>query len=135
MSDVTFLADEVRRAPARIADGRVLVEPARLKDALGWTLEAEGLCRGDVCVPVRDRSALFVDDRLDIERVARALGRSAVVDTEAELVAIALPTERRRQALEHLVAAPFELRDLDGAPRRLEEWRGTKKLLVAFASW
>jgi hypothetical protein len=50
-------------------------------------------------------------------------------------MAVALPAEQRRQALDSLEAPPFTLPDLGGAAHQLEEWRGTKKLLVAFASW
>jgi hypothetical protein len=135
MPDITFIGDDVRTASATVEDGKVLVEPAQLRDALGWTLEPDGLCRGDVCVSVRDRVALFVDGRLDVERVAGALGRPVVADPEAGVVAIALPAEQRRAALDTLVAPSFELDDLHGVPHPLDQWRGTKKLLVAFASW
>jgi peroxiredoxin len=58
-----------------------------------------------------------------------------VVDVGAGLMAVALPAELRRQALEDLRAPAFELPDLDGKLRRLDEWLGRKILLVTFASW
>ncbi len=58
-----------------------------------------------------------------------------VVDAEAGLVALSLPAEARRRALRELTAPGFELPDLDGVPHRLDEWHGTKRLVVAFASW
>jgi hypothetical protein len=135
MSSVTIIGYDVRSIDADVDDDRVLIDAAHLPDALGWELKPEGLCRDDVCVPVRDQSTLFVDDRIDIARVAAALGQPAVVDGEARVVSVALPTEQRRQALDALVAPSFELADLDGTMHQLEEWRGRKKLLVAFASW
>lgn len=135
MPEVTIISDDVRTVDATVSDGRILVDPATLSDALGWELKPEGLCRDDVCVPVRDPRALFADDRLDLERVADALGRPVVVDADARLASVALPAEERRRALDSLVAPSFELADLQGELHRLEEWHGRKRLLVAFASW
>ncbi len=132
---VAVITDEVRTMEASIRDGRVLVEPAALQVGLGWTLKPEGLCRGDVCVPVRDPAALHIEGRLDIEAVAGALGRQVVVDAEAGLVAMALSGEQRRAALDGLRAPAFTLADLDGADHHLDEWQGRKKLLVAFSTW
>ena len=129
---VTFLADDTRSVEADVTDdGRVLVAPERLADAIGWELKPEGLCRDGMCVPV----ALPGDEPPDVAAVAKALGRPVVVDGAAGVVAMALDAEARRQALGALRAPPFTLADLDGAPHALDEWRGRKKLLVAFASW
>ena len=135
MPNVTIIADDTNTVDAEIADGRVLVEPDQLPGALGWTLKPEGLCRDDVCVPVRHRDSLFHDDRLDVAAVADALGRPAVVDVDAGIVAVALGRDQRRDALQLLVAPDFELADLDGTRHRLSEWRGRKRLLHAFSSW
>jgi hypothetical protein len=137
MPQVTIIEDETRTVEATVDGDGVLIEPGRLGDALGWELKAEGLCRGDVCVPVRDPAGLRPADagRLDLAAVAAALGRPVVVDAQAGLAAVALPAEQRRQALESLQAPPFALHDLDGVTHQLSEWRGRKKLLVAFASW
>lgn len=135
MVEVTVISDEMRSVDANVSPGRILVAPAQLPEALGWELKPEGLCRDDVCVPVRRPSDLFVDGELDLAAVATALGRPAVVDADAGIVAVALDAEVRRQALDDLVAPPFALADLDGGVHALDEWRGQKKLLSAFASW
>jgi hypothetical protein len=135
MPEVTIISDDVRTIEATLSDGSVLVDPAELSAALGWELKPEGLCRDDVCVPVRDQRSLFVDDQLDVARVADALGRPIVFDTDARVASIALPAEERRRALDSLVAPTFELADVHGRLHRLEEWHGRKRLLVAFASW
>ena len=135
MAPVTVIAVDTTTVVGQIDGARVLVSPSSLTTALGWTLKPEGLCRDDVCVPVRDRDALRSDDLLDVAAVASALGRQSVVDPGAGLVAVALGTEQRRAALQMLVAPDFELPDLDGTPHRLSEWRGRKRLLHAFSSW
>jgi hypothetical protein len=135
MTPVTIITEDTATVDAQVDGGRVLVTPESLPEALGWTLKPEGLCRDDVCVPVPDRDALFAGDRLDVDAVAGALGRPAVIDADAGLVAVALDAERRREALRMLTAPDFELPDLDGTPHRLSEWHGTKRLLHAFSSW
>jgi hypothetical protein len=135
MPPVTIIMDDTATVDAAVDGDRILIDPASLPAALGWTLKPEGLCRDDTCVPVRDRSALFTDDRLDLGAVVGALGRPAVVDGPAGLVAVGLDAAPRRTALRSLVAPQFTLPDLDGNPHELSEWRGRKRLLHAFSSW
>src|SRR5215213_7222072 len=111
---VTIVSDAATDVDAEIVDGRVLVDLDALPVALGWTLKPEGLCRDDVCVPVRDRDALFVGTRVDVVAAAAAVGLPTVVDRDAAIVAVALDREHRRAALESLTAPDFVLRDLDG---------------------
>ncbi len=131
--DLTVITDEPHPVPAVVVDSRVLVEPGDLPAAIDWTLKPEGLCQADVCVPVRDRDGLFVGERLDLGAVAGALDRPYLVDEGVAV--LGEPRATRRLAATGLQAPAFELPDLDGAHHRLEEWRGRKKLLVAFASW
>ena len=136
MVDVTVISDETRAVDADVSDGRILVDPAQLPGALGWELKPEGLCRGDVCVPVRDPAEpLRRRPRSTSRRWApRSGGRSWSTPTRVSR-AVALDGETRRRALNELVAPSFELPDLDGNLHALEEWHDRKKLLVAFASW
>ena len=134
---ITIIDDRARTVEAEPDGmrGTFLIDAHRLPDALGWELKPAGLCRLDTCVPVADMASLAVGDRLDLSAVADALGRPAVVDVEAGLMAVALPADLRHQALDDLRAPAFELPDVDGKPRRLDEWLGRKVLVVAFASW
>ncbi len=137
MTHITIV-DEAARHVEAIADpgrGTFLVDPDRLPQALGWELKASGLCREGTCVPVPDVDALMVGGRLDLMAVGRALGRAVVVDLDAGLAAMSLPSELRRRALVDLRAPAFELPDVDDNPCRLDDWLGMKKLLVAFSSW
>ncbi len=133
--DVTVITDEERTIDATVDGGRVLLDPALLPDTLGWEVKPEGLCQGLVCVPVPDRDALFSGHLVDVGAVAATLGRQVVVDGPAGVLAMALPAEERRRALEALEAPPFTLPDLDGVDHDLDEWRGRKRLLLAFSSW
>ena len=59
--------------PARIAEGRVGIASDEIARRLGWQLRAEGLCRGDVCVPIDDPDALLNDGDVDLAALAEPL--------------------------------------------------------------
>jgi peroxiredoxin len=134
MTSITVLADGDHTVRADVRDGRVLIGAEDLAPVLGWTLKPQGLCRDDTCVPVRD-GGIVVGDRVDLVAVADALGRPAVFDEPSGVVAVGEPSDLRRRALSEGVAPPFELPDVDGRPHGLADYRGDKKVLVAFATW
>jgi hypothetical protein len=109
----------------------LLVDPDDLA-ATGWTLKPEGLCRGDVCVPVRDRDALVSPDGIDVRAFARTLGRPIAVDPDAS---IAVLGEAETTGPRSLNAPDFTLPDVDGNPVSLRSFDGRKRLLIAWASW
>ena len=115
---------------------RVLLQPAEIKRALGWSLEEQGLCRGDVCVPIADRGSL-IGERGDVDLVTLAdlLGRPLSIDREEGVAVLGTGIEERARSLASLEAPDFELPDLSGRMHRLSEHRGKKVLLIAYASW
>jgi hypothetical protein len=130
VTTITVINESERTVNADVTDGRVSLTPQDLHDAIGWELKPQGLCRDSVCVPFRSRGA-----SVELDAAAAALGRAVVVDGEAGVVALALPAEERRRAVDARSAPPFSLPDLDGTVHDLGEWRGRKKLLVAFSTW
>src|SRR5262245_66555504 len=60
----------------------IRVSPSVVERALGWQLKPEGLCRGDTCVPVRDRAALLDGDGIELGALARLLDRPLATDVE-----------------------------------------------------
>jgi peroxiredoxin len=137
LRQITIITDRVAHVDAEVDPGRgaFLIDPADLLDALGWELKPSGLCRDDTCVPVRDMDAIRVGELLDVAAVAVTVRQPVVVDLDAGLVAVALSAELRRRALSDLDAPPFTLPDLEETPHSLDEWAGSKKLLVTFSSW
>lgn len=133
----TIITDRETTVDAPLTDGRLLVDPETFTALLGWQLKPEGLCKDDVCVPVRDRDSLTADGRIDVLGAAAALRRPVEADGGVGngVVAIALPSEDRRRALDDRQAPACELPDLEGTMHSLDEWHGRKRLLVAFASW
>ncbi len=120
---------------AVVAGGQMRVAAAAIRDALGWELRPEGLCRGDVCVPVRDRGALESADGVDLAALAEVLGRPLALDVEERAAALGIAGADRAARLATLEAPDFRLPDLAGRMHSLSEHRGKKILLIAYASW
>jgi hypothetical protein len=138
MSESGFTLIDASRAhqlPARVDAAGVRIAPEALGAALGWQLQPEGLCRGDACVPVRDRAALVRSDEIDLAAFAELLGQPLALDTEERAAALGSPCEERRRELASPEAPDFTLPDLEGRLHSLSEQRGKKVLLIAYASW
>ncbi len=123
-----------RPVAGRTDGGRVLLDPDAVAALTGWVRKPEGLCRDEVCVPVRDPD-LVVDGRLDAARFAAALGRPAVVDAPAGVVALGEPSATRGGAIAAGVAPDFTLPTLAGGAFSFSSIGRHKKLLLAWSSW
>jgi len=127
--------NETHETGATLRDGTVRIRPDDLARATGWTLEPEGLCQGDVCVPVRNRDALVDDDGVDLAGFAKLLDRPLAIDLDERAAALGTSSAARRQDLATLEAPDFTLPDLEGKLHSLSDHRGKKVLLIAYASW
>jgi hypothetical protein len=97
--------------------------------ATGWTAKAEGMCKGDVCVPIPGTAG----DGFDLVAVADRLGMALVADETAGIWALGPDSGGR--ALTTATVPEIELPDIDGNPFNLAAMHGRKVLLVAWASW
>jgi hypothetical protein len=137
MPDAFTLIHPEGRAQVKVAadGGRVRLAPETVGEVLGWELHDEGLCRGDVCVPVRDRDALGDDRGIDLETLANALGLPIAVDSDAGAAVLGTAHASRAAELDTLEAPDFSLPDVSGQLHTLSDYRGKKVLLIAYASW
>ena len=119
---------------AMVDDQAVRLAPAAVRDALGWELKPEGLCRGGLCVPVRDRAAIGADG-IELAALASALGRPLAIDVAERAAYLGTSAGERGARLATLKAPDVELPDLAGRLYALRDFRGQKVLLVAYASW
>jgi hypothetical protein len=119
---------------AAVDGDRVLVGIEALERATGWLRKPEGLCRDDVCVPVRSPD-LDVDGRIDLAVFAAALRRPAAVDAKERAAFLGTAAAERADALTAEEVPDFRLPDLEGHEHSLSEHRGRKVLLVVYASW
>jgi peroxiredoxin len=110
------------------------LSPADLEAATGWALKPEGLCRGDVCVPLSGHAVIADDGTVDLLEWAAALHRPLALDRDRGVAAITSPA-----AAHHIdagSAAPdLALPDLAGDIVELGATAGRKTVLVTWASW
>ena len=99
--------------------------------APGWEIKPEGACKGDRCVPLPDGAD---DGALDVRVLAERLGMALVHDDEHGLWALGPESGRARAAVAPSCRT-LTLPDRHGKPFSLRSLRGTKVLLVAWASW
>lgn len=108
-----------------------LVRVEEFAAGTGWHVQPEGLCRGDVCVPL-SRSAVQ-DGLLDLAPVAESLHMPLLHDSAAGLWALGPPASAH--VLDSASAPELVLPDSDGNLFDLRSMRGKKVLLLAWASW
>ncbi len=140
MSATTVIAgDATVQVDATISGDRLLLAVADLPTAIGWTLKPEGMCRGEVCVPLlgRDLHRGTGPDQADLTEVAAALGRPLAMELSGEDAIAVLGESAAEQAvgLQSGRAPDFTLPDLDGNEIALRDFAGRKRLLLAWASW
>ncbi len=133
MSATATIIDDDHELHVRVTPraDTLLVDPDDLP-ATGWSLKPEGLCRGEVCVPVRDREALVSRDGIDLRAFAKTLARPIAIEPDAALAVLGEPDASGPRSLD---APDFTLPDLDGNPVSLRAFDGRKRLLIAWSSW
>ena len=120
---------------AVLDEGHVRVHPSVLDTVFGWHLEPQGMCRGDVCIPLPSYAKPGPDGLVDLQVIASVLGRPSASDTDAGVLAVGVERSVRRHALRDLALPEFTLPDLDGTPVSSASWRERKHLVLAFSSW
>jgi len=103
------------------------IDAAELKTRTGWDLKPQGACKGDICVPLGTTTptAGLLSERL---------GMPLVHDEDHGLYALGPETTTGR-ALTTAELPDITLPDVDGRPFALKSLRGTKVVIVAWASW
>ncbi len=115
--------------------GCIRLSPQALRQAFGWELKPEGLCRDDRCVALRGSPGVVNDDGIDLEGFARLLARPLALDADERVAYLGGSAADRSAQLASLEAPDFALPDLKGIHHSLSQYRGKKVLLVAYASW
>jgi hypothetical protein len=110
---------------------RLQVETSHFERGTGWAIKPEGACQDDRCVPLPARAT--VDGQLDVRAVAQQLSMPLVQDAASGVWA--LGPEASTRSLSSARAPDLVLPDVDGQLFDLATLRGTKVLLLAWASW
>ena len=100
------------------------IDPSEFERNTGWAIKPEGACRGDVCVPLPDRSLAEVARRLAMPLISEGPSGPWCLGLEAapSIFANSAPPSLR-------------LPSWDGGNFDLASLRGTKVLLLAWAPW
>lgn len=100
-----------------------------LHRATGWEIKPEGACKDVRCVPLPE--GIVADGKVDVRAFAERMGMGVV---EGDGV-WAVGPESGGRALESAELPEITLPDRNGRPFSLSSLRGTKVLLLAWASW
>ena len=115
--------------------GKVSVSNLVLEQATGWSLKSEGLCRDQVCVPVRNVQALIKDDQVDLAEFARLVQQNIVIDPQRKVVVFGEQAQIRGTEMATLEAPNFTLPDIHGRQVSFSDYNRRKRLLLAWSSW
>ena len=115
--------------------GRLRASNSVLEQATGWSLKPEGLCRDQVCVPVRNVEALIRDDQVDLAEFAGLVSQNILIDAQRKVVALGEQAQIRGTEMATLEAPDFTLPDIHGRQVSLSDYNRRKRLLLAWSSW
>jgi len=115
--------------------GKVSVSNSALQQATGWSLKPEGLCRDQVCVPVRNAAALSKDNQINLAEFARLMKLNILIDDQRKIVALGEQAENRSASMSTLDAPDFTLPDIHGRQVSFSDYNRRKRLLLAWSSW
>src|SRR5271167_815640 len=136
-ANATIIQDDTSlRFERAIADSNALwLDATELKLLAGWELKPEGICRGDLCVPIPPgRGSELTSKRdgatfLNFSAIADLMGKPWAGDSTHRVWYFGAEAADRGNALRTLEAPDFELPDLEGKLHRLSDYRGTKVFL------
>ena len=115
--------------------GKVSVSNSALEQATGWSIKPEGLCRGQVCVPVLNVATLSKADQVDLSEFARLVQQNIVIDAQRKVVALGEQAQVRGASMSTLDAPDFTLPDIHGQQVSFSDYNRRKRLLLAWSSW
>jgi len=115
--------------------GEFSISNSVLEQATGWSLKPEGLCREQVCVPVRNAAALSKGDQINFAEFARLMKLNILIDAQRKIVALGEQAENRSASMSTLDAPDFTLPDIHGRQVSFSDYNRRKRLLLAWSSW
>jgi len=106
------------------------IDPGAFAEHTGWEIKPEGACKADRCVPLPGAPE---EGPVPAALLAERLGMALVHDAPRALWA--LGPESGGRALLSAQMPELELPDRHGRPFSLGSLRGTRVVMVAWASW
>ncbi len=119
--------------------GDLWVRIDELPRATGWQMKLQGMCLGELCVPLpENKLEEWIDDADDwvwfcYSDFADMIGQKHVRD--GDVWSLGSVPEVRRTGLESAIAPDFEVAERNGNMLRLSDLRGRKVVLFTWSSW
>jgi hypothetical protein len=138
MPATIIYSDKTTLVSSALVEGENLwLSSADFTGATGWELKPQGACLGDRCVPIpAGRESEFVrPGSFNISALARHLGQPIVRDEQHALWSFSEAPDEIGNRLLSLDAPDFTLPDLEGKLHSLSDYRGSKVMLMSWASW
>jgi hypothetical protein len=136
---ITVLCEQSQTncATARAAGEDLWIDTHELETATGWSMKPQGLCRGDICLPVPAGQVTdyVTGDAVNAAAFWRRMGSPVLHDFAGEAWVLGTSATHRCASLQSLEAPDFALPDLGEVTHTLSEHRGKKVLLATWASW
>lgn len=134
---VTVLTENSATESSAQPGSALWMAPDEAAAATGWTLKPEGLCKGDICVPVpAGAEADFVaDGKVNLSKFWSHMGKTATATADGDVWFLGEGAQMRNNALMSLEAPDFTLPDFDGKLHSLSDFRRQRVLLITWASW
>ena len=137
MTTILTESQDYKATSAKPADGALWLSAADCVAATGWTLKPEGLCQGDLCIPVpKGQESNYVDgDAVNIAAFWQLMERPVLRDDNGSTWMLGAGHQDRSQTLQSLKAPDFSLPDLNGDMYALSDFRGKRVFLTTWSSW
>jgi peroxiredoxin len=132
-----LFAGRAHTIEARSDQGALWIAAADFSRIFDMQLKPEGVCYGDVCLPIPkgQRERLFQGASVDALGLAKLLDQAVAAEPKASAWAFGPVPARQRTLFESAAAPDFELTDRKGKKIRLSDYRGKKVFLFTWASW
>ena len=142
-SAATILHDGVAAVASRVrVSGDDLSIPAAdLQPATGWELKREGVCRGEMCVPLApgDRNRILGEFDatvwFNLTKFASLIEQPIASDTQERVWSFGPPGWDWRTRTATVVAPDFTAPEPNGQLHALHDLLGRKMFLLFWASW
>ena len=135
MTRLTVIDESGAHSFGQLGFGELGVSADDFARATGWVLKPEGLCKRDLCLPVRNVAAISDGAAIDVAEFARVTERNMVIDESRNVMAIGEHASSRAKSMATLDAPNFTLPDINGNMVSLSDFAKRKKLLLAWSSW
>lgn len=138
MTTILYAGRAAEPCHARADAAGLWLPLAELASVTGWERKPEGICRDEVCIAIPPGSAGAIfggGTQFNLVEFARMIEQPWAADTAQDVWCFGDPGWEWKDRLAGGAAPDFALPDFTGVSHRLSDCRGSKVLLLCWASW